>query len=74
MRRKRRRTDASALVAVAALSCAATACGAAVHTARSADRMADLVDSLFTMLGVLAEEAAGLRAQRQEFDIRGDRE
>jgi hypothetical protein len=45
-----------------------------VHTARSADRMADLVDSLFTMLGVLAEEAAGLRAQRQEFDIRGDRE
>jgi hypothetical protein len=60
MRRKRRRTDASALVAV--------------HTARSADRMADLVDSLFTMLGVLAEEAAGLRAQRQEFDIRGDRE
>jgi hypothetical protein len=61
MRRKRRRT-------------APTACGAAVHTARSADRMADLVDSLFTMLGVLAEEAAGLRAQRQEFDIRGDRE
>jgi hypothetical protein len=56
MRRKRRRTDASALVAVAAR------------------KRADPADSLFTMLGVLAEEAAGLRAQRQEFDIRGDRE